>query len=244
MESQKKMKINWTLILTCLACLAMGIAMLIYHNETGALLLYLVCGILVVFGIIRIIQYFVRHEETSVFSFTGIAYGLTFITIGVCTYFFRKAFSDFIPLLISFLLIFLGFACCHSSVFLAKSKAKLWYLQLLFGLFTVAGGVLSLSGNFRDTSVLFIILGIILCIDAILIAIVNILYVTAKNGEIRTAEAVAEATQKLSASFGQPPMAVPTEEPARPVETEPVREETPPASIAEETPSTEDPAEN
>ena len=171
-------KLDWSLIITCIICIILGITMIIYNKQTSEILSFVAGAVLVICGIIRIIMYFVNHESGEAFSFTGISLGLTLISIGACIFLSPDILTSILPKVMGCFLIFIGFTSLHSSIIIAKRKVKLWYLELIFSIITIAIGFFSLINPMNiSLEELTLYLGIFLCVEAAMLIVSHILFV-------------------------------------------------------------------
>lgn len=166
-----KHKFDWSSLLAALIMIIIGVTILIWPSQTGAILVYVVGGLIAVAGIVRAIMYFARKEKASPFSFGGLTIGLTLLAVGAVLLLRPEILKSILPIMLGCLLMFAGLGCLQTAVELARLKVAKWWISLLFALISVACGIIAVADVFRAANTLMVFLGISLVVEGLLIII-------------------------------------------------------------------------
>ena len=168
METGTKKKFDWYSLIAAVVMMLIGVTILVWPDETGTVLVYVVGGVVAVAGLVRTILYFAHAEHPSPFSFGGLTVGLTLLAIGVLILSKPDLLKQILPSVLGCLLIFAGFGSLQSGIELSRLKITRWWLPLIFAALAIACGVLAIANPFGTARALMIFIGIALCAEGLL----------------------------------------------------------------------------
>ena len=167
-ELRQRPKFDWFSLLTALIMIIIGITILIWPDETGTILVYVLGGLITAAGLMRTVFYFARNERTGLFSFGGLTIGLTLLAIGIVLLFRTNVLKSILSILLGCLLIFSGFGSLQTAIELARRKISNWWIPFLFAITAVACGIVAVMELITTAKTLMVFLGVALCVEGVL----------------------------------------------------------------------------
>jgi uncharacterized membrane protein HdeD (DUF308 family) len=150
---------KWNLILTACICMLVG-AILIFFPEITAKALALTLAIFL-FGIgaVRIISYFARDPESTLFQY-DLVLGLIAILAGLFIVLRTEEIIALLPFLLGFAITISGFLKLQNAINLLRVKDRSWPFILILSLLNIALGIVLLANPFEAATTLIMLLGI------------------------------------------------------------------------------------
>ncbi|MDO4572071.1 MAG: DUF308 domain-containing protein [Clostridia bacterium] len=168
---QGKQKFDWYSLLAALIMIIIGVTILIWPEQTGAVLVYVLGGAVTAAGLVRTILYFSRSERTSPFSFGGLTVGLTLVAVGALLLVKPDILRNILSVVLGCLLIFSGFGSLQTAVELLRLKIDKWWIPLIFALIAIVCGVIAVAELINVPAALMIFLGVALCVEGLLLIV-------------------------------------------------------------------------
>lgn len=161
-ELLKKTKISY-LAVSCIM-IAIGIIMIIFPLTSMDVLCYLVGATALVFGVVKIVNYFSKGFFRLVFQF-DLGLGIFLSVIGILIIIHPGSLSNLLPIFVGIFWFIDGAMQFQSFAEAQKLKLKNRYLMLVFAVLTCVAGLLLVINPFEGKKALVIMLGISLIID-------------------------------------------------------------------------------
>ena len=144
-------------------CIVIGVALIVSPHFFTSAIGYAVGGFLGIYGIMKIITYFVRNEEFS----TNLVTGIILTASGI----FLVARPDFIPktiaLIFGIYMIFSGIVRIQDSLNLKNSGIANWQASCIPAVLTTLLGIVLVFNPLAPVNIAFMILGIALVVSGI-----------------------------------------------------------------------------
>lgn len=169
--SKPKNTFDWYSLLAALIMIIIGVTILLWPDQTGTILVYVVGGLIAAAGIVRAVLYFARNERTSPFSFGGLTVGLTLLAIGVVLLLRPEILKNILAIVLGCLLIFSGFGNLQTAIELARLKVARWWLPMIFAFIAIVCGIIAVADIINVAATLMIFLGVALCVEGILVIV-------------------------------------------------------------------------
>lgn len=147
--------------------LALGIIMIIFPEAVGAVICYLLGGLLAVAGIALIVKFFSCRDITSAFSVTLIG-GIIIAIVGLYIIFKHETVLAIVPFVFGILAIIDGLINVQRSILLSKSGFKIWWLSLVFSVIAIILGIVMVLNPFTTAMLAFRFIGICLVFNGIM----------------------------------------------------------------------------
>lgn len=155
-----------TYILLCLIFVLSGICMIIYPVLFAYAICYVLGGICVLYGIMRLVGYFSKDLYKIAFQF-DLALGIASVILGCALIFCSKEILSFIPLIIGVFTLISAALKIQSAFDAKKFGLKKWWVLLVFSLLTLGLGLFLIVCPFKSMALLIVMLGITLMTDGI-----------------------------------------------------------------------------
>lgn len=145
---------------------AAGICMLIWPAFFAYALCYLVGGICIAHGIMRLVGYFSGDLYRIAFQF-DLALGIASLLLGLVIMFNATAFISLVHIIIGIFTLVTGTLQVQSSVDAKRFGMPRWWLLLIGALLTMALGILLVVAPFEGTLAIVAVLGVTLIVEGI-----------------------------------------------------------------------------
>ena len=201
METLKEafVKTRRELILAAVALILLGALFVAYPESSGLAICYVVAGILCIFGLLRVIFYFLA-DRTEVFGSFGLVQGALLVALSVLI-FARPAFlAGVLTTAFGIVVILDGIMKLQYSIDLLRLKAPLWWLVMALGVVMAILGVVAVCNPFETAAALMIFLGVSLIADGIsdLASIFYVLSVVRKTKKL-VSEGIRDVKEEAAA---------------------------------------------
>lgn len=143
---------------------ALGALLTIFPGPSANVFSYIAGGLLILFGIWRIAQFF-RGEVTMVGHTFSV--GLIAMAGGIVIVLMPQAFFSLVPILIGFAMIACAMLQLEMALGLTRMKYPRWYLTLISSVLMLVLGVVILINPFSTSLLLLRFIGIAMLIEAI-----------------------------------------------------------------------------
>ncbi len=143
--------------------LAAGILVLIFPTETRSVVCSVLAAAVALYGLYRIIDYFITPVEESVGY--GFAFGLCLLAGGICAFIFRDEVARFLSLLLGAVLLVQGASGIQSAIDLLRIHQKGWWGMLPLAAVDIAFGIAVLC--LFEKGFVFVLIGVAMIITAI-----------------------------------------------------------------------------
>ena len=196
-----------SMILPIVFCLVCGTLLILFGNLALRITAYVLAGVMLLCGIWSVIAY-IRSEPVQRITEARLAAGLVLLTAGLLLAFNPNYLEDFLPFIWGLALLFGGFLKIQYAFDEKSVGVKRWWIMLVFAVFSIIIGILSLLnpaflGENRN-----LVIGIFLVAEAVL--------------DITVFFLLRHALKKLSASVPAAPAVPAPESPSEsPAEPEP-----------------------
>lgn len=161
------MKQDWTsrarrsLNLAALACLVLGLVLLVWPDSTSIAICYCVGAILVVFGAFKLIGYF-RGEDGGWMPALELVLGIAALVFGAFSLFQPQLILSIFPIALGCVVAAYGLAGIRRWLELRSAGYGRWWVPALLSLATLAVGLIAIFRPFGTLTLLVRILGVVL----------------------------------------------------------------------------------
>ena len=159
-------KNGWTNILLCAVFAIIGIFMIINPTSATKLISYILGGILIVVGAIKIINYFVAKGNADFYN-NDLLYGIIAIIVGLITIFYSSLIESVFRIVIGIWIIYSGLLRLSLSLKLYSAKINIWSASLILSIIMIFGGIYMICNNGALISVIGVIMVLYSIIDLI-----------------------------------------------------------------------------
>ena len=152
-----ELKKNW--LVSAVICILAGLVLVIWPVETLHSACYVLGGIAIAAGIIRVVRYFKESHIYPVIFQNDLLVGLLTMGLGLFMITRADAVTDLIPILFAITLIGFGISAILRAVDAKRTGFEAWGIQLAMAILTVALGWLILLNPFTVKTVITILAG-------------------------------------------------------------------------------------
>lgn len=153
-------------VLLSVLFIAAGICMLIWPSFFAYALCYIVGGICLVHGIMRVVGYFTGDLYRNMFRF-DLALGIASILLGLVIVCNATGFISLIHIMIGIFILVTGTMQIQSAVDAKRYALPKWGLLLFGAIVTMAIGVLLILWPFEGTLTIICVFGVALIVEGI-----------------------------------------------------------------------------
>ncbi len=153
-------QIKWTDVLMSVAYVAAGVLLIIFPNESGDILSYIVGGTSIVVGIVALTAYFLADVKDTLYN-NKFVVGLMAIIFGVAIVVKKELILDLIPFVLGLLIVTSGLTKLHRAVIATRIKYDASLTYALLGVVSIILGIVVmffLSGKSAQ-SIIFTVIG-------------------------------------------------------------------------------------
>lgn len=156
-EFVEKVKKNW--IICGIITILIGLVLVLFPSETLMVINYVVGGLAVAMGIVRVVRYF-QHDHTYPFLFqSDLVVGLIAAGLGLFLITKSESVLNLIPFLFGLLLTGCGIGCVLRAFDAKRAGIPYWGAFLAIAILTIAAGLVILSNPFATLEVSVIVIG-------------------------------------------------------------------------------------
>jgi uncharacterized membrane protein HdeD (DUF308 family) len=161
-EIIKKIKIQQ--LVTAIAIAIIGLLFIIFPQSSAHILCYAGGAVLIVWGVIRTVLYFVTGMRGVNYSLAG---GIALIAIGAILCAKPDLISEIVTIALGVILIIDGVIKLQQSMDIVKLKESGWWISLIVAGVSIVLGLVTLIDPFGSRTALMIFIGISLIVDAV-----------------------------------------------------------------------------
>ena len=174
-------------IITSLFLLALGLLLIFNSSATIMMVSYVIGAVLIALGVLAIINFLRSKSELY---HLDIVYGIVTIILGVLVIENPKVIGSIIPFVVGVGILINSGTKLKYALDLKDNKEEVWKYTLIVAIISAILGVLLVFNPFKATSLLVQVIGIVICIYALLDIVSTILLKKRfnKKSEIKEAE--------------------------------------------------------
>ncbi len=165
-------KTGWTDIVVSVIFAIIGIFMIIKTDIATKVIAYVLGGIFIFIGIIKILNYFISKGKYDLYNY-DMLYGIIAIIIGVVTIFYSDLIESMLRLIIGIWIIYSGLIRLSLSLKLHRAQINIWGVSLALSLIMIIGGLYMLL----NSGAIVLTIGIIMLMYSISDLIESIIFV-------------------------------------------------------------------
>ncbi len=174
-------------IITSLFLLALGILLIVKSDATIMMVSYVIGAVLIALGVLAIINFLRSKSELY---HLDIVYGIVTIILGVLVIENPKVIGSIIPFVVGVGILINSGTKLKYALDLKDNKEEVWKYTLIVAIISAILGVLLVFNPFKATSLIVQIIGIVICVYALLDIVSTILLKKrfTKKSEIKEAD--------------------------------------------------------
>lgn len=174
-------KIKMGSLVFSLLCLAFGICLIACPNVAKLTFVCIFGGLICLYGIIQMINYFVYGYEPF-----GFVYGGLNFTFGILIMSCSKVLASpaVFGMIFGFVFVFNAILKIQMSFDYHRYGSKTWWVEMLFGLIMLVLGIVVLCNPFANEKYLLIFLGVSLIVESVA-QIINTIVITYKVSKVK-----------------------------------------------------------
>ncbi len=165
-------KTGWTDILVSAIFALIGVFMILNTDSATKILSYILGGIFVAIGIIKIANYLISKGKYDFYNYDFI-YGTIAIIIGVVTIYYSSFIESMFRIMIGIWIIYSGLIRLSLSVKLHRANVSMWIASLIISILIIVGGIYMIF----ESGALVLTIGIIMLMYAVMDLIESIIFV-------------------------------------------------------------------
>ena len=169
-------KTGWTDVIVAIIFALIGIFMIINPDSATKIISYIIGGIFIVVGIIRIVNYYIAKGDYDFYNY-DLLYGIIAIIIGVITIIYSGLIESMLRIMIGIWIIYTGLLRLSMSLKLHKADADIWIMSLILSIIMIIGGIYIILQN----GVLILTVGIIMLVYSVIDLIESIIFIKNVN---------------------------------------------------------------
>ncbi len=177
-------------IMTICGILA-GLLLLIWPTKTMAMVCFILGGLLCLFGVIRILIYFLKKDFSEFFKY-DLVLGIIAICGGIFFILKYEIILSFFPFILSIIVVITSLFKLQNALDLLRHKQKGWWSILIFALLGIGLGVFMFCYKFETAITLARFIGTVLVINSVTDAF-SLIFINRKIKNAQKAEVVIEA---------------------------------------------------
>ena len=135
-ETLKRIKAD--VILSALLCVALGVVLIIWSDETISAICMLLAFGLIVMGVVNLVGYFTNHRLTS---FNGML-GLILVLVGIWLFARPEYIAMIIPIVIGVMLAVHGISDIKMAFETKANGYEKWWSPMILGIISLALGII------------------------------------------------------------------------------------------------------
>ncbi len=165
-------KTGWVDILVSVIFAVIGIFMIINPDSALEILSYILGGIFILIGIVKLIDYFASKGKYDFYNY-DLVFGVIAIVIGIVTIFCSGLIESMFRIIIGLWIIYSGLMRLSLSLKLHAAKVNTWGVSLAFSIIMIIGGICMIF----QSGALITLAGIIMLIYSVMDLVENIIFV-------------------------------------------------------------------
>ena len=169
-------KTGWTDVIVAIIFALIGIFMIINPDSATKIISYIIGGIFIVVGIIRIVNYYIAKGDYDFYNY-DLLYGITAIVIGLVTITCSGLIESLFRIMIGAWIIYSGLLRLSLSMKLHRAEVNMWSLSLVLSIIMIIGGMYMIL----EGGALIVTIGVIMVIYSISDLVESIIFVKNVN---------------------------------------------------------------
>ena len=165
-------KSGWTDILVSLVFAVIAIFMITKSDAVVKIISYVLGGIFIIMGIVKIIDYFASKGKYDLYNY-DLIYGIIAIIIGLVTIFCSSLIESMFRIVIAIWIIYSGLVRLSLSLKLHTAKINAWSVSLILSIIMIIGGIYMLF----QSGALVLTIGIIMLVYSIIDLIESAIFI-------------------------------------------------------------------
>ncbi len=165
-------KSGWIDILISIAFALIGIFMIVKTDLAIKIISYVLGGIFIVIGIVKVISYFVSKGKYDFYNY-DLVYGIIAVIIGLVTIFCSGLIESMFRFIVAFWIIYSGLIRFSLALKLHAAKINMWGVSLILSIIMIIGGIYMIF----QSGVLVLTVGIIMLVYSIIDLVENIIFI-------------------------------------------------------------------
>ena len=165
-------KSGWVDILVSIIFAIIGIFMIAKTDLAIKIISYILGGLFIIMGVIKIVDYFVTKGKYDFYNY-DLVYGIIAIIIGLITIFCSGLIESMFRIVIAIWIIYSGIMRLSLSLKLHAVQIDIWSVSLILSIIMIIGGLYMLF----QTGALVLTMGIIVLVYSIIDLIENIIFI-------------------------------------------------------------------
>lgn len=165
-------KSGWTDILVSVVFAVIAIFMITKSDAVVKIISYVLGGIFIVMGIVKIIDYFASKGKYDLYNY-DLIYGIIAIIIGLVTIFCSSLIESMFRIVIAIWIIYSGLVRLSLSLKLHTAKINAWSVSLILSIIMIIGGIYMLF----QSGALVLTIGIIMLVYSIIDLIESAIFI-------------------------------------------------------------------
>lgn len=117
-------------IVTSLISIAVGVFFVIFSQTVTDLMWFIFAGALVLFGVVKIIEYFTTISGRDIFRY-NLAAGLCMVFFGIFVFIALDLFKSFFPFILGLIILIAAFVKFQQSIELLRNGYGRWWIGLI-----------------------------------------------------------------------------------------------------------------
>ncbi|MGN0350430.1 MAG: HdeD family acid-resistance protein [Roseburia sp.] len=160
-ETMKRIKAD--MIVSAILCVALGVVLFVWSEETIGLICRALAVILMVLGVIQVTSYFMNRLN-SVFH---VAFGLIELLVGLWIFLRPESVVSLIPIVIGVILLIHGASDLKTAFETKKNGYESWWSILIMAVISMVCGIISIAFAFQVVSFVMKFIGFALIYDGL-----------------------------------------------------------------------------
>lgn len=169
-------KSGWTDVIVSAIFAIIGILMIVKTDAATKIISYILGGIFIVVGLVKIVDYFIAKGNYDFYNY-DLIYGIIAIIIGLITILCGDAIGAMFRIMIGVWIMYSGLIRLTLSLKLHAAKSKTWIVSLLMALLMIACGIYI---TFTQGAIILTI-GIIMVIYSVMNLIESVIFIKNVN---------------------------------------------------------------
>ena len=165
-------KSGWADVLVSIAFAIIGIFMIVKTDLAVKIISYILGGIFIAMGIVKIIDYFLSKGKYDLYNY-DLLYGIIAIVIGFITIFCSGLIESMFRIVIAVWIIYSGVMRLYLSLKLHTAQISIWSVSLILSIIMIIGGIYV----FFQNGALVMTMGIIMLVYSIMDLIESLIFI-------------------------------------------------------------------
>lgn len=166
-KEKTKGGIEWGFVVSSALYVLLGIVLIRFPDQSLRTVCYFFGGVTLIYGLIRVITYFVQKREGFLFL-TDVVAGIILTGIGIFLLLTPEVVISIIPFIIGLLILFHSIMKIQRALQLKRVNYEKWWSMLILSLITAVLGALIIYNPFKTVSMMVRAIGIVLIVDGVI----------------------------------------------------------------------------